>query len=533
MSKRILSAALALALSLSLAAPAFAEEKSPFNDVPLDHWAIDAIRQAAEEYIVSGMDYQNFAPDDPLTAAQFVTIITRAFYWRELRAIEKAEKEVREDWTWYIHNRETAERAGLMEGVGVEDWDAPMTRYQMAVMLYNVVVDKELALPDKAVLEAVEITDWDQIPEEFQEAVSTAYAMGLLSGMEDGSFAGDQTLTRAQAAVVFAKLDKAMEVKDGLLERALDKEERYYTRYSFLSYSFSRYPGELGTACVATQGGLPHGAQTSMVFIYQDGSVLNIGALLPPGYRLSGIGGYLNPSKIRFNETGDKLTFVTPIEEGIPSKPGDGSTGIWAEYKDWGPTLCTVDLISGTMESLEPLTPFDLTEWKKTLQPVDFFFKPTSELSFKIINNGEWYDHSPVVNDDHYPNLEMFAVVDQNGINIAHLTSLISDPEFLAGDYGKAFSALRGLSVPVDGDTPERREQVGWYLQVEHNGQPVAGTFLADYAGFTNTEENEDLWSVPKGEYAVMRFAFDQPVELKGGDTLTFRLGLPQESQNQ
>ena len=79
MSKRILSAALALALSLSLAVPAFAEEESPFDDVPLDHWAIEAIRQAAEEYIVSGMDYQNFAPDAPLTSAQFVTIITRAF----------------------------------------------------------------------------------------------------------------------------------------------------------------------------------------------------------------------------------------------------------------------------------------------------------------------------------------------------------------------------------------------------------------------------------------------------------------------
>ena len=49
MSKRILSAALALALSLSLAVPAFAEEESPFDDVPLDHWAIEAIRQAAEE----------------------------------------------------------------------------------------------------------------------------------------------------------------------------------------------------------------------------------------------------------------------------------------------------------------------------------------------------------------------------------------------------------------------------------------------------------------------------------------------------
>ena len=55
MSKHILSAALALALSLSLAVPAFAEEEGPFDDVPLDHWAVEAIRQAKEEAIISGM----------------------------------------------------------------------------------------------------------------------------------------------------------------------------------------------------------------------------------------------------------------------------------------------------------------------------------------------------------------------------------------------------------------------------------------------------------------------------------------------
>ena len=83
MSKHILSAALALALSLSLAVPAFAEEEGPFDDVPLDHWAVEAIRQAKEEAIISGMYYRNFAPDDRLTTAQFATIVTKAFYWRD------------------------------------------------------------------------------------------------------------------------------------------------------------------------------------------------------------------------------------------------------------------------------------------------------------------------------------------------------------------------------------------------------------------------------------------------------------------
>lgn len=533
MSKRILSAALALALSLSLAVPAFAEEEGPFDDVPLDHWAVEAIRQAKEEAIISGMYYRNFAPDDRLTTAQFATIVTKAFYWRDFgRDPEEswiAPGEGEEDW--YVFYKEVAERAGLTEGTGIEDWNAPMTRYQMAVMLYNVVVDKELALPDKAVLEAVEITDWDQVPEEFQEAVSTAYAMGLLSGMEDGSFAGDQTLTRAQAAVVFAKLDKAMEVKDGLLERALDKEERYYTRYSFLSYSFSRYPGELGTACVATQGGLPHGGQTSMVFIYQDGSVLNIDMLLPPGYRLSGIGGYLNPSKIRFNETGDKLTFVTPIEEGIPSKPGDGSTGIWAEYKDWGPTLCTVDLISGTMESLEPVRyseywDIDVEQGTSVQNTSDYLTVTLAQESGK---------EDLVVQESNIPFAGIRVSPEKTGVYVYMPDSLLADPDFQASEFGQAVQQLRDMNLPeysgrFDTDPPAYseeeletlREQAAQYVQVAMNGVPFPG----------------DIWVAPLGEGTqVLYFWLSDRITDRNlrcisfldGDTLTVRIGLPQE----
>ena len=58
-----------------------------------------------------------------------------------------------------------------------------------------------------------------------------------------------------------------------------------------------------------------------MVCVYKDGSQLDIGALLPAGYRL---GGYLDPTEIELNEAGDRLSFVTPIEEGIVDYRGLG-----------------------------------------------------------------------------------------------------------------------------------------------------------------------------------------------------------------
>lgn len=356
MTKRILSAALALALSLSI--PAFAQEESPFTDVPAGHWAYEAIAQAEREGIIVGVGDGMFAPGKPLTAAQFATIVAQAFYWQPLREAERNlnDGEQDPDAPWYALYRKTVEQAGLMEGTGVEDWGAPMTRYQMAQMLYNITVDKGVETPTAG---NIAIADLGQVPEQYKEAVKSAYSLNLLSGIDEkGTFAGNKPLARAQAAVVFAKLDQALEAKDGPMERALDKAERNARQYSFLSTTFTRYPGPKGTAYVCYQGGLPHGGSTSMAYVYQDGRKLDINSLLPIGYRLSGTGGYLNPTEIQFSKDGDELTFVTPIEEGIPNQsPGPDNPSMWAETKDWGPTRCTVDLLAGTMKSMEPLTP--------------------------------------------------------------------------------------------------------------------------------------------------------------------------------
>ena len=53
--KRVLSFTLTAALALSLAVPVLAAEESPFADVPPDHWAAGAIRQAYDENIISGI----------------------------------------------------------------------------------------------------------------------------------------------------------------------------------------------------------------------------------------------------------------------------------------------------------------------------------------------------------------------------------------------------------------------------------------------------------------------------------------------
>lgn len=350
--KKLSSPLLALALSFSLAVPALAAAEGTFADVAPGFWAAPYVETAREDRVIAGTgeyvdDKPLFAPDAQLTAGQFAAIVTQAFCWRDLdRGL---------DGPWYAPFRQAAEQAGLMEGTGVTDWEVPMTRYQMAVMLYRLAAAKQVPLPSEAELAAARerIADWDQIPEQYRQAVASCFALGLLSGVDGaGTFAGEQTLIRAQAAVVYCKLDSAVQAADPM-EHVLDKIERKF-KDSVLTCRFDRYPGPEGTVYVASQLGALHGGQVLMGYVDRTGKDLDIAALLP-SYFMFGAN-YLSPSEIQFSEDGTRLTFVTPIREGTDAY---GTP----ETRDWGPTRCTVDLISGTMGSMIPVeAPADLSQ---------------------------------------------------------------------------------------------------------------------------------------------------------------------------
>ncbi len=52
-------------------------QESPFVDVPAEHWAAPAIACCADAGLVNGVGDGAFAPDTPLTAPQFVTMLLR------------------------------------------------------------------------------------------------------------------------------------------------------------------------------------------------------------------------------------------------------------------------------------------------------------------------------------------------------------------------------------------------------------------------------------------------------------------------
>ena len=82
----------------------------------------------------------------------------------------------------------------------------------MATILYRVISKKELNLAK--VRDDFSFKDADSIPDYAKEAVSYLTTRGIVSGMEDGSFSGRESASRAQAAQMIYNVLKSMEGRE-------------------------------------------------------------------------------------------------------------------------------------------------------------------------------------------------------------------------------------------------------------------------------------------------------------------------------
>ena len=212
--KRISCIIVSLSLALSLALPAAAAEVT-FADVPRDHWAYDYIQEMNRKGVVTGMGGGLFEPEGPVSTAQFAVMLTAAF------CPETVNTDVPIGTPWWMPYLEAARAAGYLTDT-TASWDYfqtgawnektvtdPMTRYDMAMAMWNTVMAEDMALPTDRQREAAQraIGDFGAIPEDYESAVVAMYALGLLSGVNDkGDFGGAGTMTRAQSCVVMRGL---------------------------------------------------------------------------------------------------------------------------------------------------------------------------------------------------------------------------------------------------------------------------------------------------------------------------------------
>jgi hypothetical protein len=188
--------------------------KRIFNDAGA-HWAQKDIELMAARGIIGGYEDGTFRPGKPVTRAELAALLVKLLGLSEVRPESPTFTDV-EPSAWYYGAVEAAARAGLLAGDGRNFRpDATLTRQEMAA-----VVVRLSGLSGSA--PAANFADEKEIAPWARQAVATAYARGLMRGVDDRLFAPGSMVTRAQCATLLARLADRL----GLFEEAVTLEGR-------------------------------------------------------------------------------------------------------------------------------------------------------------------------------------------------------------------------------------------------------------------------------------------------------------------
>ena len=182
------------------------QSQTAFGDVPASAWYAAAINALYNDGIVNGKGDGNFEPASKVMREEFAQMLyklTKASAGSSVSFADVADSD------WYAPAVRTLASNGIVKGMG-ESFGVGVTikRQDMAVMLYNTLVYFGRTLPTDG---DVKPSDFDSVSDYAQSAVSALMSAGLFKGYEDGSFAPQNDVTRAEAAQAVYSVIKYLE----------------------------------------------------------------------------------------------------------------------------------------------------------------------------------------------------------------------------------------------------------------------------------------------------------------------------------
>lgn len=173
-----------------------------FQDVAKTHWAYQYVEYLARKGFVNGKTATLFAPGDPITRAEFVTILAR-MEGAALTDYDGPFTDVQAG-AYYAGAVSWAVEAGVTLGTSATTFTPGRTisRQEIATMLARYILYKEYSLTYYN--QAVDFSDGAQIAEYAKEHVSNMQKADIIGGYPDGTFKPLNNATRAEAAKMLA-----------------------------------------------------------------------------------------------------------------------------------------------------------------------------------------------------------------------------------------------------------------------------------------------------------------------------------------
>ncbi len=178
----------------------------PFTDVSSSDWFCGSVEYVFENGLMNGVSESSFDPDSNLTRS----MITQILYNLEDRpSVSDSASDIYTDVasaSWYADAVGWATSCGIVNGYGngVFGPEDPVTREQMAAILYNYAVFKGYDTtfgtdPLAGFLDSSDVSGWAA------DAMNWSVSSGLISGKGGGILDPSGTATRAEVAAIFAR----------------------------------------------------------------------------------------------------------------------------------------------------------------------------------------------------------------------------------------------------------------------------------------------------------------------------------------
>lgn len=192
MRRRLLSALLSLIMIVSML-PAVSV------DAEAAAWMEPYLQQLADWGVMRGDSTGNMHPDRPITRAEFVVLVNRAFGYNKTSASIPFRDVKPSDW--YYDDINIGYTTGYFNGTSASTASPrdSVTREQATVLL-----GRNMMLEDQPGA-SIDFTDSTSLGNFSRGLVRSALTEGIISGYSDGSFRPKTNITRGQMAVILVK----------------------------------------------------------------------------------------------------------------------------------------------------------------------------------------------------------------------------------------------------------------------------------------------------------------------------------------
>lgn len=198
---------------------------SDFSDIPKNAptnerpWYYVYVYSMADKGFITGRPDGTFDPHSDLSLAEFCAIIANGFLGESL--LPQLDAGHTHWWESYLHtmNDRNCFEDTLLDGVPSSQWssyiDVKLTRYEVAAILSNLLTDRRHSEPNEnnanaylnsfrdftALTVSSNPADLEKY-EKYKTKVAYVALEKLMFGDDDGNFAGDKIITRAEVSAV-------------------------------------------------------------------------------------------------------------------------------------------------------------------------------------------------------------------------------------------------------------------------------------------------------------------------------------------